>query len=260
LNNTFSIDERIELLMRTFTQELFKKIQMAVFEEDRKLITYMLVTRVMESESFIDRNLFDFLISGARSVSAATQVPEELDRLPWLNSMVWADLKYLSTLKPFNATNLLGHITRQQESWNKFFGKRDKPLTFEDLPNKEQLDLRYFTQLDQDELFEETGQLLPDGRPAPDTQSQQHLKGTDMASMAGRTAGDTNSRVGSRGHMKRTESEILNDPDIWNLSDSDDEFGEQGKYADRNSEEEGKSAVHSDEEAAGKEEDFAADE
>jgi len=101
LNNTFSIDERIELLMRTFTQELFKKIQMAVFEEDRKLITYMLVTRVMESESFIDRNLFDFLISGARSVSAATQVPEELDRLPWLNSMVWADLKYLSTLKPF---------------------------------------------------------------------------------------------------------------------------------------------------------------
>ena len=81
-----------------------------------------------------------------------------------------------------------------------------------------------------------------------------------MASMAGRTAGDTNSRVGSRGHMKRTESEILNDPDIWNLSDSDDEFGEQGNYADRNSEEDGKSAAHSDEEAAAKDEDFAADE
>jgi len=63
------------------------------------------------------------------------------------------------TLKPFNATNLLGHITRQQESWNNFFGKRDRPLTFEDLPTKEQLDLRSFTPLDQDELFEETGQL-----------------------------------------------------------------------------------------------------
>jgi len=72
LNNTFSVEERIDLLMRTFTQELFKKILMAVFEEDRKLITYMLVMRVMESENFIDQNLFDFFISGARSVSSTT--------------------------------------------------------------------------------------------------------------------------------------------------------------------------------------------
>jgi hypothetical protein len=42
--------------------------------------------------------------------------------------------------------------------------------------------------------------------------------------MAGRTAGETHSRIGSRGHMKRTQSEILNDPEIWNLSDSDGEF------------------------------------
>ena len=58
LNNNFSIDERIDLLMRTFTQELYKKIQMAVFEEDKKLVTCIIVMRVMESESFIDRNLF----------------------------------------------------------------------------------------------------------------------------------------------------------------------------------------------------------
>ena len=54
--------------------------------------------------------------------------------------------------------------------------------------------------------------------------------------MAGRTAGDTNSRIGSRGHMKRTESAILNDPDIWNMSDSDlesqarDEEEEMARY------------------------------
>ena len=42
--------------------------------------------------------------------------------------------------------------------------------------------------------------------------------------MAGRTAGETHSRIGSRGQMKRTQSEILNDPEIWNLSDSDGEF------------------------------------
>jgi len=78
--------------------------------------------------------------------------------------------------------------------------------------------------------------------------------------MAGRTAGDTNSRVGSRGHMKRTESEILNDPDIWNLSDSDDEFAGGDKYIEANSEEEAKSGVNSDDEEAAKEEAFAADE
>jgi hypothetical protein len=107
LNNTFSVEERIDLLMRTFTQELFKKILMAVFEEDRKLITYMLVMRVMESESFIDRNLFDFFISGARSVSSTTLVPSDMDQLAWMNNMMWADLKYLACLKPFNSSNLL---------------------------------------------------------------------------------------------------------------------------------------------------------
>jgi len=47
LNPAFSVEERIDLLTRTFTQELFKKVSMAVFEADRHLITYMLVMRVM---------------------------------------------------------------------------------------------------------------------------------------------------------------------------------------------------------------------
>lgn len=47
--------------------------------------------------------------------------------------------------------------------------------------------------------------------------------GTDAASLAGRTVGDTNSRAGSRGFMKRSESGILNDPEIWEISDSDEE-------------------------------------
>lgn len=92
LNNTFSVEERIELLMKTFTQEVFKKISMAVFEEDRKLVTYMLVLRVLESESFVDRNLLDFVINGAKSVSPTAQVPATITALPWLDNMMWADL------------------------------------------------------------------------------------------------------------------------------------------------------------------------
>lgn len=135
---------------------------------------------------------------------------------------------------------------QNQDKWNKFFTKRDRPLTFEDLPNRDLIDLRFFSHVDEDELHEETGQLLPDGHPAPDNQSQQHLKATDMASMAGRTAGDTNSRLGSRQHMKRSESEILNDPDIWNLSDSDDEFELDGKTAEKNSQDDANSKKNSE--------------
>jgi hypothetical protein len=137
---------------------------MAVFEEDRKLVTYMLVMRVLESESFIDRNLLDFLINGAKSVSPTAQVPATINTLPWLDNMMWADLQYLANVKPFNATNLLSHFMQNQEKWNKYCTRRDAPLTFEDLPNKEFLDLRFFAQMEDDELLEETGQLLPDGR------------------------------------------------------------------------------------------------
>lgn len=71
--------------------------------------------------------------------------------------------------------------------------------------------------------------------------------------MAGKTAGETNSRVGSRGTLRRTESEILNDPNIWNLSDSeDDNAGGRGRDVD--SDDEAKS-YHSDE--ANRDNDFA---
>lgn len=54
--------------------------------------------------------------------------------------------------------------------------------------------------------------------------------------MAARTAGDTNSRAGSRGTLKRTESAILNDPEIWNVSDSDDESREGAQASEKQSE------------------------
>ena len=71
--------------------------------------------------------------------------------------------------------------------------------------------------------------------------------------MAGKTAGETNSRVGSRGTLRRTESEILNDPNIWNLSESEEENGPR-RGAELNSDDDAKS-YHSDEE--NREDDFA---
>jgi hypothetical protein len=66
------MEERIEILIKTFTQELYKKIIVSVFEEDKKLVTYMLVIRIMQSEGYIDNNLFKFIIGGAKKVSVST--------------------------------------------------------------------------------------------------------------------------------------------------------------------------------------------
>lgn len=49
--------------------------------------------------------------------------------------------------------------------------------------------------------------------------------------------------------MKRTESEILRDPDIWHISDSDDDFDEDEKTANKLSDEDAKSKRGSDDEA-----------
>ena len=46
-------------------------------------------------------------------------------------------------------------------------------------------------------------------------------KGKEKSSHDGRTAAGE-SRAGSRGGMKRSESDILNDHDIWNVSSSSD--------------------------------------
>ena len=57
--------------------------------------------------------------------------------------------------------------------------------------------------------------------------------------------------------MKRTESEILNDPEIWAISDSEDEFGEDGKTGDKNSQDDANSKKNSEDEQG---EDHIADE
>jgi len=149
-----TIEERIELLTNTLTQELFKRIRMAVFEADRNLVTYLFALRIMQAENFIDPGLGDFLLRGAQRLSADTRVPDEITELPWLDNLMWADLRTLSCLKPFNSSNLLGHIAQNQQKWAKFHAKLDRPLTFEDLPNREAVDLRFFTMLDEGELAE----------------------------------------------------------------------------------------------------------
>jgi hypothetical protein len=146
---------------------------MATFEEDRKLVTYTLVLRVLQAENFLDRGLYDFVISGAHAVSTSSQGPPGGGTAHWLTDEMRADLKYLSGLKPFSVQNLLNHIANNPNMWSEYRARRDRPLTFQDLPNKGLLDMRFFTRLDSEELLEGTGHAHHDGlTQAPDSLSQ----------------------------------------------------------------------------------------
>ena len=163
---------------------------MALFARDRQLATYVLAARVQEAENFLERGLFDFLIGGSRSVSPTAHVPPELDahKLPGLTDMAWADLQYLSSLKPFNAQNLLSHIMNQPQQWKAYLVNREGRHSFEDLPNKNELDMRFFTQMDDDELESDRElqvpklEVEPPGTPPDGAKSE---KGREAGSQLG---------------------------------------------------------------------------
>ena len=47
LNNKYSPEQRISILIKTFTQELMKKVIFSAFQEDRQLVTYFVSLRVL---------------------------------------------------------------------------------------------------------------------------------------------------------------------------------------------------------------------
>jgi hypothetical protein len=90
----FSLEERIDLLTQTITEEFFKKVQIAIFDKDKTIIASMLAIRVMQSEGLLEKSLLNFLINGPQSMSSDDKVKISAKTLKTasLNSMIWADL------------------------------------------------------------------------------------------------------------------------------------------------------------------------
>jgi len=51
-----------------------------------------------------------FALAGSRRISSDSVSPGPSLGLHWLNDLMWAELKYLSKLKPFTMENLTHHI------------------------------------------------------------------------------------------------------------------------------------------------------
>jgi len=88
----------------------------------------------------------EFALTGSRRVAADVKSPGPSIGLPWLNDLMWAELKYLSKLKPFNFANLTSHIEQNPTLWHSLIDK-DK-VNFEDLPNNGLLNLKQFSLID----------------------------------------------------------------------------------------------------------------
>jgi hypothetical protein len=115
--------------------------------------------------------------------------------------------------------------------WSNFFGLQDQSLTLEHFPNNRLIDFQAMMDREADILAgEEALKDLP-------LKSQQSMKGDSKtvgkapSIMNASDAGDQDtvnsdkrpdSKTDARS-MKRTESEILNDAELWNVTDSEDE-------------------------------------
>jgi len=91
---------------------------MAVFEEDRALVSGMLTIRVLQSENLLEPSLFDFLMRGPQTLPKSDN---QLKRSsPWMNTMVRAELDELCQLRPFTERNLVDHMQHHPAAWNTF--------------------------------------------------------------------------------------------------------------------------------------------
>ena len=137
----------------------------------------------------------------------------------WVNKVNWAYLAELARTLPFTKENLLQHISSNKNHWYKFVSTSAQKICFEDLPNKNLLDFTFYLDPGQQLRQQTTEQSVE-----PDPEEAVPLAVADL-----KAAEEPSKETTSEGHtlqettMKRTESEILNDPNIWELSESETE-------------------------------------
>lgn len=85
-------------------------------------------------------SLMKFALAGSRRISSDSVSPGPSLGLPWLNDLMWAELKYLSKLKPFTMENLTHHIEQNPEAWNRLIDI--DTIEYKDLPNADILNLK----------------------------------------------------------------------------------------------------------------------
>jgi hypothetical protein len=73
-------------------------------------------------------------MAGSKFVTEPQAYFKSHNQLPWLTEVVWSDLLFLQTLKPFSDQNLSQHILENHQQWDQLY--RAATFNFDRLPNK----------------------------------------------------------------------------------------------------------------------------
>lgn len=75
LNHKFSPDERISMLIKSFTQELIRKVIFSCFQDDRQLVTYFICIKILLAEDLLDPELLAFAMAGSKTINQHLNSP-----------------------------------------------------------------------------------------------------------------------------------------------------------------------------------------
>jgi hypothetical protein len=103
-------EHRVDLIVKTLTQEIMKKVIFSVFQEDRQFVTYFLTVKILQAEQLSDNNLISFAMAGSKQITEPQNMFKAENQLSWLSDVMWSDVNFLATLRPFNQQNLAMHI------------------------------------------------------------------------------------------------------------------------------------------------------
>ena len=85
-------------------------------------------------------------MAGSKYVTEPQNMFKAENQLSWLTEVMWSDLNFLSSLRPFNENNLSMHILQNQSEWDTLF--KMQQISFDLLPNKSEIDLEQFQVID----------------------------------------------------------------------------------------------------------------
>jgi len=127
----------------------------------------------------------------------------------------------------------LGHIVQNQEEWTDFYYLREEPITFEDLPNRDFIDINPFIYVDGANINgEDIDDQLNESKSANQEASRAALSNAENIAIEEQDSQGSDIGPHTRGgtSLKRSESEILNDPEIWMVTESErDDSSSDGK-------------------------------
>ncbi|KAJ9581294.1 hypothetical protein L9F63_023528, partial [Diploptera punctata] len=96
-NKARTVEKRMEFIMDAFTYNLYTHVGLSLFEKDKLLFSFVLCTNIMMSKHKINKDEFQYFLTGVTSSENVLENPEQ----SWLPNKCWKEMQYLENLPTF---------------------------------------------------------------------------------------------------------------------------------------------------------------